>query len=263
MIDAGTRAKVIRHVGAPVTAFLAVSALFGLHLAHLLPRAVDTRLSTAVHALANASDAFQSYGPSPSRFTEKHPAWMTKLPSELTDEEIVRRAEYWHTLSTNVVAPLRTVIGVFRDAGAPVDESALKAKIERDLLRRDNLKEQLRRSFHDQEPTASVAGTTEDPSPGTPPLASLASAPSGTMSDAASELPGLVATLFLLEWLLIWVWREHHEVIATHVGDRLGLPAGSHASAPRLRFGLSFFGLKVWRMLRFFLFVGLLVIAGD
>jgi hypothetical protein len=70
-----------------------------------------------------------------------------------------------------------------------------------------------------------------------------------------SRIAQIIATLGLLEWILVWIIREHHDVVAAQVAQLTGVPAEAAPAPPRLRFDFGWLKLKAWRALRFLLFV--------
>jgi hypothetical protein len=72
-----------------------------------------------------------------------------------------------------------------------------------------------------------------------------------------SKLARLIATLGVIEWILIWIGREHHDVIAHHLAALTGVPAEVPPDPPRLRLDFGWVKMKGWRAVRFILFVAL------
>jgi hypothetical protein len=72
-----------------------------------------------------------------------------------------------------------------------------------------------------------------------------------------SRVAKLIGILSVVEWILVWIGREHHDQIAYDVSRLTGVPGEPLAGPPRLRFDLAWPKLKAWRALRFFIFVGL------
>jgi hypothetical protein len=72
-----------------------------------------------------------------------------------------------------------------------------------------------------------------------------------------SKTAKLVATLSALEWILVWIGREHHDQIAYDMAVLTGVPGEALAAPPRLRFDLAWLKLKAWRALRLLLFFSL------
>jgi hypothetical protein len=91
------------------------------------------------------------------------------------------------------------------------------------------------------------------PAPPTGPLAVLAA----MTKIAESKLAKLIATLGVIEWILIWIGREHHDVIAHDLADLTGVPCEPAPDPPKLRLDFGWIKLKGWRAVRFVLFVAL------
>jgi hypothetical protein len=91
------------------------------------------------------------------------------------------------------------------------------------------------------------------PPPPTGPLAVLAA----MTKIAESKLAKLIATLGVIEWILIWIGREHHDVIAHDLADLTGVPSEPAPNPPKLRLDFGWIKLKGWRAIRFILFVAL------
>ncbi len=72
-----------------------------------------------------------------------------------------------------------------------------------------------------------------------------------------SKLARLLAIVGVLEWLLIWIGREHHDVIAEGTARLTGVPSEPANVPARLRLDFRWLKIKAWRTARFFLFVGL------
>ena len=72
-----------------------------------------------------------------------------------------------------------------------------------------------------------------------------------------SRLAQLIASLSVLEWILIWIGREHHDQIAYDLARFTGAPAEALPGPPRLRLDLGWVKMKGWRALRFLIFVAL------
>jgi hypothetical protein len=72
-----------------------------------------------------------------------------------------------------------------------------------------------------------------------------------------SRLAKIIAMLGMLEWILVWIIREHHDVITLEVSSLTGAPAEALPAPPRLRFDFGWLKLKAWRALRFLLFLAL------
>jgi hypothetical protein len=78
------------------------------------------------------------------------------------------------------------------------------------------------------------------------------------MADVAtSRLAKLVGTLSVIEWILVWIGREHHDVLAHEASRLTGVPAEPCPDPPRLRLDLGWLRMKSWRALRFLLFLAL------
>jgi hypothetical protein len=72
-----------------------------------------------------------------------------------------------------------------------------------------------------------------------------------------SRLAKIIAVLGVLEWILVWIIREHHDLVAMQVSQLTGVPAEALAAPPRLRLDFGWLKLKAWRALRFLLFLAL------
>jgi hypothetical protein len=72
-----------------------------------------------------------------------------------------------------------------------------------------------------------------------------------------SRLAKIILMLGVLEWILVWIIREHHDVVALQVSRLTGVPAEALPAPPRLRFDFGWLKLKAWRALRFLLFMAL------
>jgi hypothetical protein len=72
---------------------------------------------------------------------------------------------------------------------------------------------------------------------------------------AESRLAKLIATLGILEWILVWIGREHYEHVASDTARLTGVPGEIAPEPPRLRLDFAWLKVKAWRALRFVLFV--------
>ncbi len=68
-----------------------------------------------------------------------------------------------------------------------------------------------------------------------------------------SKLAQLIATLGVIEWILVWIGREHHEVIAHDLAELTGVPSAPAPTPPNLRLDLAWLTVKGWRFIRYFL----------
>jgi hypothetical protein len=73
----------------------------------------------------------------------------------------------------------------------------------------------------------------------------------------SSKIAKLIAALSIIEWILVWIGREHHDQIAYETSLLTGVPGEALAGPPRLRFDVGWLKLKLWRALRLFLFFSL------
>jgi len=78
-------------------------------------------------------------------------------------------------------------------------------------------------------------------------------------SFLTSKVAKLIATLSVIEWILVWIGREHHDQIAYETSVLTGVPGEALAKPPRLRFDFGWLKMKTWRTLRLALFFALAV----
>jgi hypothetical protein len=97
---------------------------------------------------------------------------------------------------------------------------------------------------------AALVRAAPPPRPRRSPLRSL-------LDLATSRIAKLVAALGVVEWILIWIGREHHDAMAYEVAVLTGVPGERPAGPPRLRFDFGWLWLKTWRAIRFLLFLTL------
>jgi hypothetical protein len=74
---------------------------------------------------------------------------------------------------------------------------------------------------------------------------------------AESKLVKLLTALGVLEWILVWIGREHHDAIAYETAVLTGVPGDPLAGPPRLRLDARWLWTKAWRTARFLFFVAL------
>ncbi len=72
-----------------------------------------------------------------------------------------------------------------------------------------------------------------------------------------SKVAKLIATLSAIEWILVWIGREHHDQISYETAVLTGVPGERLAAPPRLRFDFGWLKLKGWRALRLLFFFSL------
>lgn len=77
------------------------------------------------------------------------------------------------------------------------------------------------------------------------------------MAFLKSRITQLIAALGALEWILVWIGREHHDQIAYDIALRTGVPGEPLAGPPRLRLDFAWLRVKAWRAVRFLLFLAL------
>jgi hypothetical protein len=89
-----------------------------------------------------------------------------------------------------------------------------------------------------------------------PPIGRL-SALRGAFEVLTSRVVQILAGLGVVEWILVWIGREHHDAMAYETSRLTGVPAEPLAHAPKLRMDLGWVWLKGWRAVRFLLFAAL------
>jgi hypothetical protein len=72
-----------------------------------------------------------------------------------------------------------------------------------------------------------------------------------------SKVAQILAVLGVVEWVLVWIGREHHDAIALEVSSLAAIPAEPLPGAPRLRLDAGWLKLKAWRAGRFLIFLAL------
>ncbi len=72
-----------------------------------------------------------------------------------------------------------------------------------------------------------------------------------------SKVAQILAVLGVVEWVLVWIGREHHDAIALEVSSLAAIPAEPLPRAPRLRLDAGWLKLKAWRAGRFLIFLAL------
>jgi hypothetical protein len=77
------------------------------------------------------------------------------------------------------------------------------------------------------------------------------------MTFVESKIAKLIGTLSVLEWILVWIGREHHDQIAWEVSQLSGVPGEPLPHPPRLRLDLAWVRMKGWRAVRFLIFLAL------
>ncbi len=92
-----------------------------------------------------------------------------------------------------------------------------------------------------------------------PPAKSVPSGPRSALHRAfdvlTSRVGSIVAALGVVEWILIWVGREHHDHIAYETSVLTGVIGEPLKGAAKLRIDLGWLKLKAWRAIRFLLFL--------
>jgi hypothetical protein len=73
--------------------------------------------------------------------------------------------------------------------------------------------------------------------------------------DDAWDVLSFAGALLALEWILVWIGREHHDLISHDVSVLAGIPAEPLQRHPKLRWDIAYVAMKGWRALRFVLFV--------
>ena len=101
---------------------------------------------------------------------------------------------------------------------------------------------------------ASAAKASAPPAP--PPPSGLAAALHAVWEFLTSKVAKLIATLSIVEWILVSIGREHQDQIAYETSVLTGVPA-TLPRPPRLRFDLAWLKMKGWRTLRLFIFLAL------
>jgi hypothetical protein len=67
----------------------------------------------------------------------------------------------------------------------------------------------------------------------------------------------VLAVLGVVEWILVWIGREHHDHMAYEISILTRVPGEAPPGPPRLRLDFGWLWLKAWRAARFFLFLAL------
>ncbi len=100
------------------------------------------------------------------------------------------------------------------------------------------------------------AESAEAPDPPRP--TGFAAAAHAVFDFLTSKVAKLIVTLSVIEWLLVWVGREHHDQIAFETATLTGVPGEALAGPPRLRLDMAWLKLKGWRAVRLLLFLALI-----
>ena len=72
-----------------------------------------------------------------------------------------------------------------------------------------------------------------------------------------SRVAKLIGILSVVEWILVWIGREHQDQIAYETSVLTGVPGEPLPRPPRLRFDLAWLKMKGWRTLRLLIFLAL------
>lgn len=114
------------------------------------------------------------------------------------------------------------------------------------------LPESARRAIAD----ARSAARAPAPPPPPPPAGRFAGF-RGAFAVLTSRIVQILAGLGVVEWILVWIGREHHDLIAYETSVLTGVPGEPPPHTPKLRLDLGWVWMKGWRALRFLLFVAL------
>jgi hypothetical protein len=77
------------------------------------------------------------------------------------------------------------------------------------------------------------------------------------LSVLESRAVKVLAVLGVIEWILVWIGREHHDQIAYDASVLTGVPGEALPRPPRLRLDFGWLWMKLWRAVRFVIFLGL------
>ena len=107
--------------------------------------------------------------------------------------------------------------------------------------------------------TAAIEAATSDepPVPPTPAPTGFAAAARVVLAFLTSRIAKLIATLSILEWILVWIGREHHDQISFEMAGLSGVPGEALAGPPRLHMDVEWLKVKGWRALRLLIFLAL------
>jgi hypothetical protein len=72
-----------------------------------------------------------------------------------------------------------------------------------------------------------------------------------------SRVVKVLGALGVIEWILVWIGREHQDWIAYETSILTGVPGEEPPAPPRLRLDAGWLRLKLWRAIRFVLFLAL------
>jgi hypothetical protein len=67
----------------------------------------------------------------------------------------------------------------------------------------------------------------------------------------------VLAALGAIEWILVWIGREHHDQIAYDASVLTGVPGEALPRPPTLRLDFGWLWMKLWRAVRFLIFLAL------
>jgi hypothetical protein len=281
--DPGARASMWGRLRAPGIGFLVTTLLLGLHLAHWLPRPVDAVVASVGGGLASIFKTAQSCLPNPGdivagksddddrprKAASRRKAEVAAARRNVGDdeEEEVAIDEVADGIAGGTTA-LLAAAKFFEEADAgdasapPPGRAEVKAKVSRALHElaaagedggTPGLTVQLnghpgagRAAHHRNRDRAGAADDEDDDDEET---------------GSASDFLSVLGALYALEWILIWIWREHHDAIASEVSALATIPSEPLPGPPKLRFDFAFLRMKGWRALRFVLLV-LLVLPG-
>jgi hypothetical protein len=98
---------------------------------------------------------------------------------------------------------------------------------------------------------AAAAAAQASPSPGS------FSAIRTLLSVLESRAVKVLAVLGAIEWILVWIGREHHDQIAYDASVLTGVPGEPLPRPPKLRLDFGWLWMKLWRALRFVVFLAL------
>lgn len=253
--NAEARAVLLRHVRGPIAVFFTIGAVFGLHVVHLLPASMDRPISRSTNALARigtVADVLSPFGD----FETKRELFTMLTPREDRSPAQQRFVEEHADEVVDTVMPVLEPLTAGPRSKSGEDRERAREKLVSSLVNmtlKPDAGVASSVSAHQDSSQEATAG---------PPSSQASSIEMVRRSPAQPEKMGfwaallsVAAPLYLLEWVCIWIFREHHDAIGRDVATRYGLPVGPASARPRLRFDLGHWGQKLWRAVRFSFFV--------
>jgi hypothetical protein len=287
-----SRRSIRARLRTPVAIFGGTTLLLALHLVHALPGPIDEAVADLGGALSGIAGAAQSVMPNPVSMVShdddedsrpRHREEKEKVPphkhlegvdagtddtddddeATSSDEDLAEAREQIQVGIGQVAARLGIADAAVTAEGAGALDAVLQALA--DPGDAGPTSPEMALLKHHSTRTAAPEGASAAPAVKARHHRGYDDDSDGDDHDAKEKTGqgalGILGALYALEWILIWIWREHHDAIACEVSALLGIPSEAMQGPPKLRFDAGFLRLKAWRALRFFLFT-ILVLPG-